>query len=89
MTPSLHPGTFTKLVSINEQTLCLETRESPNMISGAGRLDFFACHSIEKLVIDAQCSRRQRKRLIEGIEPHTASLALASVCRDRSARPIS
>lgn len=46
-----------------------------NMISGAGMLDFLACHSIEKLVIDAEAIA-SAQRLIEGIEPRTKSLAL-------------
>ncbi len=45
-----------------------------NMISGAGMLDFLACHSIEKLVIDAEAIA-SAQRLIEGIEPRTESLA--------------
>jgi trimethylamine--corrinoid protein Co-methyltransferase len=47
-----------------------------NMISGAGMLDFLACHSIEKLVIDAEAIA-SAQRLIEGIEPREESLALA------------
>ena len=47
-----------------------------NMISGAGMLDFLACHSIEKLVIDAEAIA-SAKRLLEGIQPRTESLALA------------
>ena len=47
-----------------------------NMISGAGMLDFLACHSIEKLVIDAEAIA-SAQRLIEGIEPRTESLAVA------------
>jgi trimethylamine:corrinoid methyltransferase-like protein len=46
------------------------------MISGAGMLDFLACHSIEKLVIDAEAIA-SAQRLIEGIEPRTDSLAVA------------
>jgi trimethylamine---corrinoid protein Co-methyltransferase len=46
-----------------------------NMISGAGMLDFLACHSIEKLVIDAEAIA-SAQRLIEGIEPRTPSLAV-------------
>ena len=46
-----------------------------NMISGAGMLDFLACHSIEKLVIDAEAIA-SAQRLIEGIQPHGASLAI-------------
>jgi trimethylamine---corrinoid protein Co-methyltransferase len=41
-----------------------------NMISGAGMLDFLACHSIEKLVIDAEAIASSQ-RLIAGIEPLT------------------
>jgi trimethylamine--corrinoid protein Co-methyltransferase len=47
-----------------------------NMISGAGMLDFLACHSIEKLVIDAEAIASVQ-RLIEGIQPRTDSLAVA------------
>jgi len=47
-----------------------------NMISGAGMLDFLACHSIEKLVIDAE-TIASAQRLIAGIEPLTESLAVA------------
>jgi len=46
-----------------------------NMISGAGMLDFLACHSIEKLVIDAEAIASVQ-RLVEGIEPRTESLAI-------------
>jgi len=46
-----------------------------NMISGAGMLDFLACHSIEKLVIDAEAIA-SAQRLIEGIEPRGDSLAV-------------
>jgi trimethylamine---corrinoid protein Co-methyltransferase len=46
-----------------------------NMISGAGMLDFLACHSIEKLVIDAEAIA-SAQRLIEGIEPRAESLAV-------------
>ena len=45
-----------------------------NMISGAGMLDFLACHSIEKLVIDAEAIA-SAQRLIAGIEPLTETLA--------------
>jgi trimethylamine---corrinoid protein Co-methyltransferase len=48
-----------------------------NMISGAGMLDFLACHSVEKLVIDAEAIA-SAQRLIEGIEPRTESLAVAA-----------
>jgi len=47
-----------------------------NMISGAGMLDFLACQSIEKLVIDAEAIA-SAQRLLQGIEPRTESLALA------------
>jgi len=47
-----------------------------NMISGAGMLDFLACHSIEKLVIDAEAIA-SAQRLLEGIQPRTETLALA------------
>jgi len=46
-----------------------------NMISGAGMLDFLACHSIEKLVIDAEAIA-SAQRLLEGIEARTESLAV-------------
>jgi trimethylamine---corrinoid protein Co-methyltransferase len=47
-----------------------------NMISGAGMLDFLACHSIEKLVIDAEAIA-SAQRLIEGIDARTETLATA------------
>jgi trimethylamine--corrinoid protein Co-methyltransferase len=46
-----------------------------NMISGAGMLDFLACQSLEKLVIDAEAIAWV-KRLLAGIQLHTESLAL-------------
>lgn len=46
-----------------------------NMISGAGMLDFLACHSVEKLVIDAEAIASAR-RLLSGIEPRGETLAL-------------
>jgi trimethylamine--corrinoid protein Co-methyltransferase len=46
-----------------------------NMISGAGMLDFLACHSIEKLVIDAEAIA-SAQRLIAGVEPRGESLAV-------------
>jgi trimethylamine--corrinoid protein Co-methyltransferase len=46
-----------------------------NMISGAGMLDFLACHSIEKLVIDAEAIA-SAQRLLEGITPRGLSLAV-------------
>ena len=45
-----------------------------NMISGAGMLDFLACHSIEKLVIDAEAIA-SAQRLLKGIQPRTDKLA--------------
>jgi trimethylamine--corrinoid protein Co-methyltransferase len=45
-----------------------------NMISGAGMLDFLACHSPEKLVIDAE-GISMAKRMLEGIKVHTDPLA--------------
>ena len=48
-----------------------------NMISGAGMLDFLACHSIEKLVIDAEAIA-SAQRLISGIEARAATLAVDS-----------
>jgi trimethylamine--corrinoid protein Co-methyltransferase len=46
-----------------------------NMISGAGMLDFLACHSLEKLVIDAE-DIANAKRFLQGITLHSDSLAL-------------
>lgn len=46
-----------------------------NMISGAGMLDFLACHSIEKLVIDAEAIA-SAQRLLEGVVPRTDTLAV-------------
>jgi trimethylamine---corrinoid protein Co-methyltransferase len=54
----------------------LGTLAGVNMISGAGMLDFLACHSIEKLVIDAEAIA-SAQRLIQGIEPRGDSLATA------------
>lgn len=45
-----------------------------NMISGAGMIDFLACHSIEKLVIDAEAIA-SAQRLLSGIVPRGDSLA--------------
>lgn len=47
-----------------------------NMISGAGMLDFLACQSAEKLVMDAEAIA-MAKRLLAGIQVRTESLALA------------
>ncbi|HXE90184.1 MAG TPA: trimethylamine methyltransferase family protein [Terriglobales bacterium] len=46
-----------------------------NMVSGAGMLDFLACHSAEKLVMDAEAIG-SALRLVQGIEAHGASLAV-------------
>jgi trimethylamine--corrinoid protein Co-methyltransferase len=47
-----------------------------NMISGAGMLDFLACHSVEKLVLDADIIA-SAQRLLEGTQPRTPTLATA------------
>jgi len=47
-----------------------------NMISGAGMLDFLACFSLEKLVIDAEIVA-MAKRLLSGIHTPTETLATA------------
>ncbi len=46
-----------------------------NMISGAGMLDSLACHSPEKLVLDAE-SIAMAQRLLQGVQPRTETLAL-------------
>jgi trimethylamine--corrinoid protein Co-methyltransferase len=45
-----------------------------NMISGAGMLDFLACQSLEKLVIDAEAIA-MAKRLLAGMQVQTQTLA--------------
>jgi len=45
-----------------------------NMISGAGMLDFLACQSVEKLVMDAEAIAMAR-RLLNGIQVQTETLA--------------
>ncbi len=45
-----------------------------NMISGAGMLDFLACQSAEKLVIDAE-GIAMAQRLLSGMKIHTDTLA--------------
>ena len=45
-----------------------------NMISGSGMLDFLACHSAEKLVIDAE-GIAMAKRMVRGVKQHTDTLA--------------
>jgi len=47
-----------------------------NMISGAGMLDFLACFSLEKLVIDAEIVA-MAKRLLSGVHTPTETLATA------------
>ncbi|HUE99400.1 MAG TPA: trimethylamine methyltransferase family protein [Anaerolineales bacterium] len=47
-----------------------------NMISGSGMLDFLACHSPEKLVIDSE-GIAMAKRMLQGIKIHTDTLATA------------
>ena len=47
-----------------------------NMISGAGMLDFLACQSLEKLVIDAEAIANS-KRFLKGIDQTAETLALA------------
>jgi trimethylamine--corrinoid protein Co-methyltransferase len=47
-----------------------------NMISGAGMLDFLACQSPEKLVVDAEGIAMAR-RLLAGLEVRTETLATA------------
>lgn len=47
-----------------------------NMISGAGMLDFLACQSAEKLVVDAEAVA-MAQRLLAGLEVRTDTLATA------------
>src|SRR5512141_2714449 len=47
-----------------------------NMISGAGMLDFLACQSPEKLVVDAEAVA-MAQRLVAGVEVRTDTLATA------------
>ena len=47
-----------------------------NMISGAGMLDFLACQTAEKLVIDAEAIAMTH-RLLEGMKMQTETLATA------------
>ena len=47
-----------------------------NMISGAGMLHFLSCHSVEKLVLDAE-SIASAQRLVEGIQARGDTLATA------------
>src|SRR5581483_7631573 len=50
------------------------------MISGAGMLDFLACHSIEKLVIDAEAIA-SAQRLLAGVRGRAGSLAFETLER--------
>jgi len=47
-----------------------------HMISGAGMLDFLACFSVEKLVVDAEAIG-MAQRLLAGMQVHTETLATA------------
>jgi len=47
-----------------------------NMVSGAGMLDFLACQSPEKLIVDAEAIA-MAKRLLEGVQVQTETLATA------------
>ena len=47
-----------------------------NMISGAGMLDFLACQSPEKLVVDAEAIA-MAQRLVDGMHVYTETLATA------------
>jgi trimethylamine--corrinoid protein Co-methyltransferase len=47
-----------------------------NMISGAGMLDFLACQSAEKLVVDAEAIA-MAQRLLAGVQVRTETLATA------------
>ena len=51
-----------------------------NMISGAGMLDSLACHSAEKLVIDAE-TISMAERLLQGVQPYGGSLALEMIAK--------
>ncbi len=57
-------------------TALIGTLAGINMISGAGMLDFLACQSPEKLVIDAE-GIAMAQRLRSGIEQRTETLATA------------
>jgi trimethylamine--corrinoid protein Co-methyltransferase len=47
-----------------------------NMISGAGMLDALACHSVEKLIIDAEAIA-SAQRIVQGVQVQTDTLAAA------------
>jgi trimethylamine--corrinoid protein Co-methyltransferase len=57
------------------QGLLLGALGGINMISGAGMLDFLACHSLEKLVVDAEAIAGAR-RLLDGVSARTDTLAV-------------
>jgi len=56
-------------------TMLIGALSGINMISGAGMLDFLACQSVEKLVLDAEAIAMAR-RLLTGMQVHTETLAL-------------
>ncbi|MGE5414737.1 MAG: trimethylamine methyltransferase family protein [Syntrophomonadaceae bacterium] len=58
------------------QGLLLGALGGINMISGAGMLDFLACQSLEKLVVDAEAIASAR-RLLDGVSAPAGSLAVA------------
>jgi trimethylamine--corrinoid protein Co-methyltransferase len=51
------------------------------MISGAGMLDFLACQSAEKLVVDAEAIA-SAQRLLQGVEPRGESMATAAFAQN-------
>lgn len=57
-------------------TAMVGARAGINMISGAGMLDFLACQSAEKLVVDAEAIS-MTQRLPDGMKVHTETLATA------------
>ncbi len=59
-----------------------------NMISGAGMIESLACHSVEKLVIDAE-SIASAQRLVRGMEMRGETLATGYVRANRALRRIS
>ncbi len=54
--------------------IVLGAQAGVNMSSGAGMLDFLACQSVEKLVLDAEAIA-SAQRLIRGVEPRRETLA--------------
>jgi trimethylamine--corrinoid protein Co-methyltransferase len=59
------------------QSAMLGALSGINMISGGGMIDFLACFSVEKLVLDAE-SIASAQRLVRGIDSHRDSLATAA-----------